>query len=565
MKHKDTQTILTAPAPEGFLEGSRADVSFAAGLLMDKFAWHLPLYRQHQRLAASGITVSRPWLTQLAQRSISLLEPIYQAQLVSIRVSRVKTMDETPIKAGRSGHGKMQTGYFWPVYGEEDEVCFPLPSLALGGFRRERLRPQSCGGLGPSDRRLRCLPALRREDRHYARPMLAAGGMHGDTLQDVDQVGIGIDAVQSTGHDQCSPVMKQHSEHLSFAGNGVTLAAERWLAGSSQDSKGVVFLLHGGGQTRHSWQNTGQRLAAEGSVPDGQPFAGGLKMGTPLGIIYATNITPDKETGIGNYTLAEFDNAVRRGVARDGRRLYPAMPYPSYAKLSDSDVKALYDYFMRGVQPVHQPNQKDELKWPFNLRWPLAFWNAVFLDDQPYRAKPAFDPVWNRGAYLVQGLGHCGSCHTPRGAAMQEKALDEGRGLYLSGAALDGWKASSLRGDLSTGLGRWAEQDIVEFLKNGRNIHATVYGSMMDAFNDSTQFMSDADLAAIARYLKTLAGHGAAVRRAREHHDSPERGRCQRGWLRFVSQTMRLLSRPRRQRARSITAAARWQPHRDRR
>jgi mono/diheme cytochrome c family protein len=249
------------------------------------------------------------------------------------------------------------------------------------------------------------------------------------------------------------------------------------------------------------------------SVPDGQPFAGGLKMGTPLGVIYATNITPDKETGIGNYTLAEFDNAVRRGVARDGRRLYPAMPYPSYAKMSDNDVKALYNYFMRGVQPVHQPNQKDELKWPLNLRWPLAFWNAVFLDDRPYRAKPAFDAVWNRGAYLVQGLGHCGSCHTPRGAAMQEKALDEGREPYLSGAALDGWKASSLRGDLSTGLGHWSQRDIVEFLKTGRNIHATVYGSMMDAFNDSTQFMSDADLAAIARYLKTLAGRRGTERR----------------------------------------------------
>lgn len=126
MKRIDNDQILTAPAPTGFLEGSRADVSFAAGLLMDKFAWHLPLYRQHQRLAASGITVSRPWLTQIAQRSISLLEPIYQAQFASIRESRVKTMDETPIKAGRSGHGKMQTGYFWPVYGEEDEVCFPF-------------------------------------------------------------------------------------------------------------------------------------------------------------------------------------------------------------------------------------------------------------------------------------------------------------------------------------------------------------------------------------------------------------------------------------------------------
>jgi alcohol dehydrogenase (quinone), cytochrome c subunit len=241
------------------------------------------------------------------------------------------------------------------------------------------------------------------------------------------------------------------------------------------------------------------------SAPDGKPFAGGLKLGTPLGVIYATNITPDKETGIGNYTPAEFDNAVRRGVTRDGRRLYPAMPYPSYAKMSDKDVKALYDYFMHGVQPVHQPNRKDELKWPFNLRWPLAFWNAVFLDDQPYRVKPAFDAAWNRGAYLVQGLGHCGSCHSPRGTAMQEKALDEGRELYLSGALLDGWKASSLRGDLSTGLARWSEQDIVEFLKTGRNIHATVYGSMMDAFNNSTQFMSHEDLTAVARYLKTLS------------------------------------------------------------
>lgn len=126
IKLKQNEQILCLPAPAGFLEGSRADVSFAAGLLIDKFAWHLPLYRQHQRLEAAGITVSRPWLTQLAQRSISLLAPIYEAQFASIRASRVKAMDETPIKAGRSGHGKMRTGYFWPVYGELDEVCFPF-------------------------------------------------------------------------------------------------------------------------------------------------------------------------------------------------------------------------------------------------------------------------------------------------------------------------------------------------------------------------------------------------------------------------------------------------------
>ena len=134
IKLKASGKILALPAPDGVLEGSRADVSFGAGLLMDKFAWHIPLYRQHQRLGASGIRASRPWLTQLAQALISLLSPIYEVQLASIRASRVKAMDETPIKAGRAGHGKMQTGYFWPIYGEHDEVCFPFHASRSADF-----------------------------------------------------------------------------------------------------------------------------------------------------------------------------------------------------------------------------------------------------------------------------------------------------------------------------------------------------------------------------------------------------------------------------------------------
>jgi transposase len=126
IKRRDSQTISCAPAPVGVIEGSRADVSFVAGLLLDKFAYHLPLYRQHQRLEDSGIQISRPWLTQLSQQSISLLEPIYDAQFDSIRASRVKAMDETPIKAGRKERGKMKLAYFWPVYGGHDEVCFPF-------------------------------------------------------------------------------------------------------------------------------------------------------------------------------------------------------------------------------------------------------------------------------------------------------------------------------------------------------------------------------------------------------------------------------------------------------
>jgi len=238
----------------------------------------------------------------------------------------------------------------------------------------------------------------------------------------------------------------------------------------------------------------------------GKPFAGGLAMGTPLGAIYTTNITPDKETGIGTYTLAAFDNAVRRGVRADGTRLYPAMPHPSYSKLSDDDIRALYDYFMNHVQPVSQQNRQADIVWPLNMRWPLAFWNVLFTEPGVYQPKTAGDDLWNRGAYLVQGPGHCGSCHTPRGLAIQEVALDEGDARYLSGALLDGWYAPSLRNDHNTGLGRWSEEDIVAYLKNGRNQHGVVFGSMMEAFNNSTQFMTDTDLKGIARYLKSLPG-----------------------------------------------------------
>ena len=236
------------------------------------------------------------------------------------------------------------------------------------------------------------------------------------------------------------------------------------------------------------------------------PFAGGLEMATPLGAIHATNITPDQHAGIGAYTLADFDRAVRHGVAPGGRRLYPAMPYPSYVKLSDDDMRALYAFFMKGIQPADQPNIPSSIPWPLNMRWPIALWNGVFAPTATYAAKPGQDALWNRGAYIVQGPGHCGSCHTPRGLAFNEKALDESGAPYLAGGLLDGWYAPSLRQDHNTGLGRWSEDEIVRFLKTGRNQHAVVYGSMTEAFNNSTQFMQDEDLTAIARYLKSLPG-----------------------------------------------------------
>jgi mono/diheme cytochrome c family protein len=240
------------------------------------------------------------------------------------------------------------------------------------------------------------------------------------------------------------------------------------------------------------------------SAPGGKAFAGGLKMGTPLGVIFATNITPDIETGIGTYTVQDFDRAVRGGVAKNGRRLYPAMPYPSYAKLTDEDVQALYDYFMRVVPPVHQVNQPSEIPAYLSLRWPMAIWNALFVDGTRFTANPQKDAQWNRGAYLVEGLGHCGACHTARGWAFQEKSLDAGSPGFLAGADLDGWYAPSLRQNLATGLGGWSQGEIIEFLKSGRNRHGSAYGSMGDVINNSTPCLTDDDLSSIAAFLVSL-------------------------------------------------------------
>jgi alcohol dehydrogenase (quinone), cytochrome c subunit len=241
------------------------------------------------------------------------------------------------------------------------------------------------------------------------------------------------------------------------------------------------------------------------SVPGAPAFTGGLKMGSPVGNIYSTNITPDPETGIGGYSLEDFDRAVRRGIAKDGHRLYPAMPYPSYAKLSDDDVHALYDFFMKEVPPAHQPNRPNEIPTWLSYRWPLMFWNLLFTDSGSYTAKSGHDAAWNRGAYLVQGLGHCGACHTPRGWAFQERALDETSASFLSGAALDAWSAPNLHGDLRTGLGQWSEADVAEFLKTGHNRDGTAFGSMIDVVNNSTPYLTDDDVNAIATYLKSLA------------------------------------------------------------
>jgi len=244
------------------------------------------------------------------------------------------------------------------------------------------------------------------------------------------------------------------------------------------------------------------------SAPKGKPFAGGLPMTTPMGKIYTTNITPDPDTGIGKWSEEDFEKALRQGVAKDGHNLYPAMPYTSYAKVQDDDVKALYAYFMKGVAPVNQANRPSDIPFPLNMRWPLKFWNMVFLDKGVYRDKDGKDVAWNRGAYLIQGLGHCSACHTPRGIAFQEKAIDESGSAWLTGGVLDGWLASNLTGEQNVGLGRWSDADLTTFLKTGANAHASAFGSMTDVINHSTQGMSDQDLTAMSAYLKSLPAAG---------------------------------------------------------
>lgn len=241
----------------------------------------------------------------------------------------------------------------------------------------------------------------------------------------------------------------------------------------------------------------------------GRPsFAGGLKMMMPFGAIYSTNITPDVETGIGNYSEQDFSRALREGIAKDGHHLYPAMPYPSFSKITDHDVHDLYVYFMYQVPAVRQENRHSDIPFPLNQRFPLALWDNIFAASQTYYSDPQKTADWNRGAYLVQGLGHCGSCHTPRGVGYQEKALDQTSARYLSGGTLEGWHAPNLRGDTTTGLGQWNEGEISQFLKLGHIERATAFGSMAEVIHNSTQYLSDADRQAIAAYLKSFPADG---------------------------------------------------------
>src|SRR5580658_9316178 len=241
--------------------------------------------------------------------------------------------------------------------------------------------------------------------------------------------------------------------------------------------------------------------AACHTKPGGKTLAGGLPLKTPLGIIYTTNITPDRDTGIGNYSFADFARAVRLGVRPDGARLYPAMPYTGYAKMTDEDLQDLFAYLQKNVAAVQETPPANTLRWPFNQRWSMAFWNVAFLDSAHFTPDPSKDAQWNRGAYVVEALEHCGECHTPRHLTQN---LDNS--LKFSGAVLQGWKAYNLTPSKQSGLGGWSDDAVAAYLSTGHaDGHSSASGPMAEAVDNSLRYANADDIHAIVAYLRTIA------------------------------------------------------------
>ncbi len=236
-----------------------------------------------------------------------------------------------------------------------------------------------------------------------------------------------------------------------------------------------------------------------------RPFAGGRPIETPFGNIVAPNITPDLETGIGSWSDEAFDAAVRGGIGRRGYRIYPAMPYNAYTKMSRNDVLAIRAY-LNTVTPVRNAVVTNTLPFPFNIRAAMRVWDALYFKEGEYQADPHKSAEWNCGAFLVDGPAHCGACHTPKTFLGGDKT-DQ----YLRGAYLQGWSAPDITGDNRVGVGAWSQEDLVAYLKSGHNrFTAAATGPMGEVVTLSTAFMTDGDLKAIATYLKSLPGKADA-------------------------------------------------------
>jgi mono/diheme cytochrome c family protein len=246
----------------------------------------------------------------------------------------------------------------------------------------------------------------------------------------------------------------------------------------------------------------GRALATAGdcvachTAPGGTPFAGGLALKTPFGVIMTPNITPDDATGIGRWSKDMFARALHEGRRPNGTYLYPAFPYPYYTKVTRADTDAIYDY-LRALAPVSNTVNRNSLPFPFNIRTAMLGWNALFFRPGTFAQNPQRSETFNRGAYLVEGLGHCGACHTPLNALGANKA-----DRFLQGNNIDDWTAPNITNDAQVGLGKWSVDEIVQYLRTGQNSTTFASGPMKEVVEKSTSKMPDTDLAAIAVYLK---------------------------------------------------------------
>ena len=231
----------------------------------------------------------------------------------------------------------------------------------------------------------------------------------------------------------------------------------------------------------------------------GEPFAGGLGLNTPFGVIYSSNITSDPQTGIGAWTSEQFYQAMHDGKGVHGENLYPAFPYPWFRRASRADDDAILS-FLKTTPAVNYTPPKNHLPFPLNMRSAVSGWNLLFLKSEEFKDDPAQSAEWNRGAYLVNGLGHCGGCHTPKNALGADKSEQ-----FLRGGDLETWVAPDLTANPRTGLGDWKIDDITEYLRTGRSAHAAAGGPMADVITYSTSLMNDDDRHAIATYLKSQA------------------------------------------------------------
>ena len=244
----------------------------------------------------------------------------------------------------------------------------------------------------------------------------------------------------------------------------------------------------------------------------GAPYAGGRGIETPFGTVYASNLTPDPETGLGRWSADDFWRALHNGRSRDGRLLYPAFPYPNYTRVTRADADAMYAY-LRSVPGVKQPNHPHDLRFPFDLQAALAVWRALFFEPGVYRDDPSRDARWNRGAYLVEGLGHCNACHSRRNVlGAPSGPLDLAGGLI----PVQNWYAPSLTAADEASVSGWDVRDVVALLRDGISSRGMVMGPMSEVVLNSTQHLTNDDLAAIAQFLQALPPAPVAPRVAND-------------------------------------------------